>query len=60
MKKSVFSKKTKADVNVDVVNKEQKPNKGPVKLELADLKQVSGGLPKGSWRTDLPKGSWEK
>ncbi len=56
MKKSVFSKKSTAEV--DVVSKEKQPKKGPVKLELADLKQVSGGLPKGSWGTNLPKGSW--
>ncbi|MEO7851648.1 MAG: hypothetical protein ABIR94_05220 [Rubrivivax sp.] len=58
MKKSVFSKKIKAEV--DVVTKEQPPNKGPVKLDPADLKQVSGGLPKGSWGTTLAKGSWGK
>ncbi len=58
MKKSVFSKKSTTEV--DVVTKDQQPKKGPVKLELADLKQVSGGLPKGSWSTNLPKGSWAK
>lgn len=56
MKKSVFSKKSTA--KVDVVSKEQK--KGPVSLDVADLKQVSGGLPKGGWSTNLPKGGWAK
>jgi len=58
MKKAVFSKKSTTEV--DVVTKEQPPKKGPVKLEPADLKQVSGGLPKGSWGINLPKGSWSQ
>ena len=56
MKKAVFSKKS--TTTTDVVVQGKKPQKGPVALDLADLKQVSGGLPKGGWATDLPKGGW--
>ena len=41
MKKAVFSKKS--TTTTDVVVQGKKPQKGPVALDLADLKQVSGG-----------------
>ena len=47
MKKSVFSKKS--TTAADVVTQPKQPKKGPVALDLADMKQVSGGLPKGQW-----------
>lgn len=51
MKKAVFSKKSKS--SADVVKQEKQPKKGPVTLDLADLKKVSGGLPKGGgWKND--------
>lgn len=56
MKKTVFSKKSTAEV--DVVKQDKQPKKGPVALEVDDLKKVSGGLPRGSWGTNLPRGSW--
>lgn len=58
MKKPVFSKKS--TTKIDVVSKEAPLKKGPVSLDPADLKQVSGGLPKGGWSTNLPKGGWAK
>ena len=34
---------------------------GPVELDPAQLHQVAGGLPKGTWLEllSLPKGTWE-
>lgn len=44
---------------------EREPERGPVVLDLEQLAQVSGGLPKGGWETsvviedpNLPKGGW--
>lgn len=48
MKKTVFSKK--GTTAADVVAPQKQLKKGPVALDLADLKQVSGGLPKGGWQ----------
>lgn len=44
-------------------NGAQTPKVGPVPLTPQQLKQVSGGLPKGGWRAtaqsaSLPKGGW--
>jgi len=48
MKKAVSPKKNKTAA--DVVPQEKKQTKtGPVELDLADLKKVSGGLPNGTW-----------
>lgn len=58
MKKAVFSKKS--TTNPDVVAKDQQTKPGPVSLDVADLKKVSGGLPRGGWSTNLPRGGWAK
>jgi hypothetical protein len=50
MKKAVSPKKNKTAA--DVVPQKKQAKTGPVELDLADLKKVSGGLPKGGW---LPK-----
>jgi len=56
MKKSVFSKKSTSAA--DVVTQQKQPKKGPVALDLADMKQVSGGLPKGGgWALEKTKPS---
>lgn len=56
MKKSVFSKKS--TTAADVVTQQKQPKKGPVALDAADLKQVSGGLPKGGgWALNNTKPS---
>ncbi|HOM14628.1 MAG TPA: hypothetical protein PLB41_15060 [Rubrivivax sp.] len=47
MKKAVSSKKNKTAT--DVVEQKKQVKTGPVELNLADLKKVSGGLPKGGW-----------
>lgn len=47
MKKAVGTKKNKTATDVVVQKKQVKT--GPVELDLADLKKVSGGLPKGGW-----------
>jgi hypothetical protein len=47
MKKAASNGKNKPAA--DVVREKQQPKKGPVELDLRDLKQVSGGLPRGSW-----------
>jgi hypothetical protein len=48
MKKADVSKKTKSPVD-----SKQSPQKaGPVELSLADMKKVSGGLPKGGWAAE--------
>jgi hypothetical protein len=49
MKKAVAPKKNKTAA--DVVPQKKKPRTGPVELDLAELKKVSGGLPRG--------GGWE-
>lgn len=51
MKKADVSKKTKSPVET----KKQPPKAGPVELSLADMKKVSGGLPKGGWSADKTK-----
>lgn len=51
MKKAVAPKKNKTAADV-VPEKKQPKTSGPVELDLADLKKVSGGAPKGGW---LPK-----
>jgi hypothetical protein len=47
MKKAVSPKKNKTVA--DVVPKIKQAKSGPVELDLAELKKVSGGLPKGGW-----------
>ncbi len=47
MKKAVAPKKSKTAA--DVVTQKKQVKSGPVELDLADLKKVSGGLPKGGW-----------
>jgi hypothetical protein len=47
MKKAVSPKKNKTAA--DVVPQKKQTKTGPVELDLADLKKVSGGLPKGGW-----------
>ncbi|HYO87905.1 MAG TPA: hypothetical protein VER79_04610 [Candidatus Limnocylindrales bacterium] len=47
MKKAVSSKKNKT--LTDVVPQKKQAKSGPVELDLADLKKVAGGLPKGGW-----------
>ena len=47
MKKAVTPKKNKTAT--DVVPQKKQTKTGPVELDLADLKKVSGGLPKGGW-----------
>lgn len=48
MKKTVFSKKTAKTAETAPPKKPAKAG-GPVELSAADLKKVSGGLPKGGW-----------
>jgi hypothetical protein len=48
MKKAVSTKKTNKTA-ADVVTQKKKTKSGPVELDLADLKKVAGGLPKGGW-----------
>jgi hypothetical protein len=51
MKKAAFPKKNKTAV--DVVPQKKEVRNGPVELDLADLKKVSGGLPAKKWtKTD--------
>lgn len=52
MKKAVAPKKTKTAPDVVTQKKQPQIKSGPAELDLADLKKVSGGLPKGGW---LPK-----
>jgi hypothetical protein len=47
MKKAVAPKKNKTAT--DVVAKKKQAKSGPVELDLAELKKVSGGLPRGGW-----------
>ena len=47
MKKAVAPKKNKTAA--DVVTQKKQVKSGPIELDLADLKKVSGGLPKGGW-----------
>lgn len=47
MKKAVSAKKTKTAT--DVVPQKKQTKTGPVELDLAELKKVSGGLPRGGW-----------
>jgi len=47
MKKAVSSKKNKTAT--DVVPQKKQTKTGPVELDLAELKKVSGGLPRGGW-----------
>lgn len=49
MKKAVLSSKAKTKTAVDVVPKKKQVKTGPVELDLAELKKVSGGLPASSW-----------
>lgn len=51
MKKAVPPKKNKTAP--DVVPQKKQVKSGPVELDLAELKKVSGGLPRGTWiKTD--------
>ena len=50
-KSTLSSKKTKSPAEV----KKQPQKAGPVELSLADMKKVSGGLPKGGWAADKSK-----
>jgi hypothetical protein len=54
MKQANFSKKSKSASDV-VTQKKQQPKAGPVELDLAELKKVSGGLPRGGWAVDTTK-----
>jgi hypothetical protein len=47
MKKAVTPKKNKTAA--DVVPQRKQAKSGPVELDLAELKKVSGGLPNGKW-----------
>jgi hypothetical protein len=47
MKKTVTPKKNKTVT--DVVPQKKQAKSGPVELDLAELKKVSGGLPNGTW-----------
>jgi hypothetical protein len=47
MKKAVTPKKSKTAA--DVVPQKKQAKSGPVELDLAELKKVSGGAPKGGW-----------
>jgi hypothetical protein len=50
MKKAVAPKKNETAAGAAVVRQKEQPAKtGPVELDLAELKKVSGGLPKGGW-----------
>jgi len=51
MKKAVSPKK-KNKTAADVVPEKKQAKSGPVELDLAELKKVSGGAPKGGW---IPK-----
>ncbi len=51
MKKAVAPKKNKTAT--DVVAQKKQAKSGPVELDLAELKKVSGGLPRGG-------GGWVK
>jgi hypothetical protein len=53
MKKAVAPKKSKAAI--DVVPQKKQAKVGPVELDLAELKKVSGGAPKGGWALDTKK-----
>lgn len=46
MKKAVSPKKNKT---ADVVPPKKQTKTDPVELDLAELKKVSGGLPRGGW-----------
>jgi hypothetical protein len=48
MKKAVSPKKSNKTA-ADVVTQKKQAKTGPVELDLADLKKVAGGLPKGGW-----------
>jgi hypothetical protein len=48
MKKAVTPKKNKTAA--DVVPQKKQAKSGPVELDLAELKKVSGGLPRGGWK----------
>lgn len=50
MRKTVFSKK--AAKTGETAQQKQPAKTGPVELKPADLKKVSGGLPKGGWKTN--------
>jgi hypothetical protein len=47
MKKAVAAKKNKTAQ--DVVPQKKQTKTGPVELDMAELKKVSGGLPRGGW-----------
>jgi hypothetical protein len=47
MKEAVAPKKHKTAK--DVVPQKKPAKSGPVELDLAELKKVSGGLPRGGW-----------
>jgi hypothetical protein len=47
MKKADLSKKNKTVA--DVVPQKKQAKTGPVVLDTAELKKVSGGLPSGTW-----------
>jgi hypothetical protein len=49
MKKAVSPKKNKTAA--DVVPQKKQVKTGPVELDLAELKKVSGGLPNRFWST---------
>ncbi len=49
MKKAVSPKKNKTAT--DVVPQKKQAKSGPVELDLAELKKVSGGLPHGTWKS---------
>ncbi len=49
MKKAVSPKKNKTAK--DVVPQKKQTKTGPVELDQAELKKVSGGLPRGGWET---------
>ncbi|HRH87127.1 MAG TPA: hypothetical protein PLO41_09800 [Rubrivivax sp.] len=51
MKKAVSPKKTNKTATDVVPQKKQTTKTGPVELDLAELKKVSGGLPRGGWYT---------
>lgn len=50
MRKTVFAKKTAKTAETAPQKKPAKA--GPVELNPADLKKVSGGLPKGGWKPE--------
>ena len=55
MKKAVSPKKNKTAA--DVVPQKKQAKTGPVELDLAELKKVSGGLPRGGWRQRVVRSS---